>query len=340
MRVKKNPGYLAIIVFLFLLAFLFYLTDEIYIQRNLGEKFEFEIRKGESLNSAISRLDEAGLIRSELIVKSYLFLSGFSDSIKPGIYILGPQYSVKGLFDDFARGADVEVKVFEGWTSKDIASALEEHGVVKNLEEFFKLAKNFDNSAGRFRFLPAAQGLDLEGYLFPDTYKFERGSASAAVGKMLDNFDKKVYSPYYFTPVEELRNVVIMASMLEREVRTAEDMRLVSGVLWKRFESGVPLQVDATLVYLKCALLVDPGAEDAACRQISNGDKELDSFYNTYLNSGLPPGPISNPGLKAVEAARSPDESDYWYYLSARDDGRTIFSVTLDEHNANRVRYR
>ena len=131
-----------------------------------------------------------------------------------------------------------------------------------------------------------------------------------------------------------------MASILEREVRTADDMRFVSGVLWKRFESGVPLQVDAALVYLKCVLLTDPGVEDPTCRQVLSGDKELDSLYNTYLYKGLPPGPISNPGLKAIDAARSPAESDYWYYLSARDDGRTIFSETLDEHNANRVRYR
>lgn len=337
---KTASGYLAVIVFLSLLAFLFYLTDEIYIQRSLAEKFDFEIKRGEALSSVISRLNAVGLVRNGFIVKSYLFLSGFSDPVKPGIYVVGPQYSVKGLFDEFAEGADVEVKVFEGWTSKEIGRSLEEQGVIKGSEDFLRLAKNFDNSGGKYRFLPAAAGLDLEGYLFPDTYKFGRGSAEAALEKMLDNFDKKVYTPYYFTPVEELRNVVIMASMLEREVRTADDMRLVSGVLWKRFESGAPLQVDAALVYLKCVLLTDPEVEDPTCRQVLSGDKELDSLYNTYLYKGLPPGPISNPGLKAVDAARSPAESDYWYYLSARDDGRTIFSETLDEHNSNRVRYR
>lgn len=337
---KKASGYAAIIVFLFLLAFLFYLIDEIYIERSLADKFEFKIEKGETLNSVISRLDTTGLIRNEFIVKSYLFLSGFNDSIKPGLYAVGPKYSVRDLFAWFARGADAEVKVFEGWTSKEIGRVLEEQGVVKDSEEFFKLAKNFDNSGAEHRFLPAQKGIDLEGYLFPDTYRFERGSAVAAIEKMLDNFDKKVFSRYRNTPIEELRNIMIMASLLEKEVRTAEDMRLVSGVLWKRFESGVSLQVDATLVYLKCVLILDPGVEDGACRQISNGDKELDSSYNTYLYKGLPPGPISNPGLKAVEAAKNPAESRYWYYLSAKADGRTVFSETLDEHNANRLIYR
>ena len=100
------------------------------------------------------------------------------------------------------------------------------------------------------------------------------------------------------------------------------------------------MQVDAALVYLKCVLMTNPDTDDPTCRQIFNGDKGFDSLYNTYLNKGLPPGPISNPGLKAIDAAKNPTETRYWYYLSARDDGRTIFSETLDEHNANRVRYR
>ena len=213
---RKASGYLAIIVFLFLLAFLFYLTDEVYIGRLLSRGFEFEIKKGETLNSVIARLDAAGLIRNEFIVKSYLFLSGFSDSIKPGLYVIGPEYSVRDVFIQFVRGADTEVKIFEGWTSKEVGQALEAQGVIKISEEFLKLAKNFDNSRSEHRFLPSQRGLDLEGYLFPDTYRFERGSAAAAIEKMLDNFDKKVYFRYSGTSLEELKNVLIMASMLER----------------------------------------------------------------------------------------------------------------------------
>ncbi len=337
---KKYSGYFTIAAFLLILSFLFYLTDEVYIERTLAAEIEFGIERGESLNSVVSRLEEIGLVRNSFIVRSYLYFSDFSAPIKPGLYVIGPKYSVRDLFNKFAKGADIEVKIFEGWTSKEIAEALEELGVIKESDEFLRLTKSFDNSGVQYQFLTRGSSLDLEGYLFPDTYKFERGSAKSATEKMLDNFNKKVFLEYPEIPADGLRNILIMASMIEKEVRTLEDMHLVSGVLWKRFESELPLQVDSTLVYLKCVLMTNPDFNDNSCRLISSRDKELDSLYNTYLYKGLPPGPISNPGLRAIEAAAKPVESKYWFYLSARDDGRTIFSETLDEHNLNRVLYR
>lgn len=337
---QKYSGYFIIAAFLIVLAFLFYLTDEVYLERTMVQEVEFRIEKGESLNSVISRLEKEELVRNKLIVRLYLYFSELNNSIKPGLYDIGPKYSVRGVFEKFNKGTDIQVKIFEGWTSKEIALALEESGVIKESEEFLRLAKGFDNSDFDYEFLPRSMRVDLEGYLFPDTYKFERGSAQAAIEKILANFKKKVFEVYSADYQESLRNIIIMASMLEREVRTSQDMQLVSGVLWKRFESGLPLQVDATLVYLKCVLMTDADFEDESCRLISSKDKELDSLYNTYLHKGLPPGPISNPGLKAIEAAAKPVESRYWYYLSARDDGRTIFSESLDEHNLNRVLYR
>ena len=244
---KKLSGYFILAAFLLFLAALFYFIDEIYIERVLADKVEFQIERGENLNSVIERLRALGLARNGSLVKIYLLFSGINQSIKPGTYLIGPEYSVKDIFMRFAEGSDVEVRIFEGWASKDIAQALEEQGVIKEADEFLKLAKSFDNSNSRYKFLPGKRGVDLEGYLFPDTYRFERGSVTAAVEMMLGNFDKKIYSKYFKSP-EELRNILIMASMLEREVQTEKDMRLVSGILWKRFESEIPLQVDATLV--------------------------------------------------------------------------------------------
>lgn len=333
---RKASGYFVITAFLIFLGLLFFMIDEVYIERTLVQKTEFKIERGESLTSVVARLAEAGLVRNKFITRSYLFFNGLEIKVKPGLYILGPKYSVNEIFEKFNLGADLEVKVFEGWTVKEIAEALNEFGVIKDSGDFLKLAKNFDNSGRAYEFLPQKKGVDLEGYLFPDTYKFERGSAHGAVEKMLLNFRKKVISKYTDLPPEELRNILIMASMLEREVKSDEDMRIVSGILWKRFESEVPLQVDAALVYIKCVFMTD----SADCRQLSSDDKKINSLYNTYLNKGLPPGPISNPGLRAIDAALNPIESGYWYYLSAKDDGRTVFSETLDEHNLNRVIYR
>lgn len=337
---KKASGYFVITAFLIFLGLLFYLADEVYIERALAGKIEFQIEKGESLNSVVERLYESDLVRNKFIVRSYLFFNGLETKVKPGLYILGPRYSVNEIFEKFNLGADLEVKVFEGWLALEIAEALSEFGVIKDSGDFLKLAKNFDNSGRVYEFLHQNRGVDLEGYLFPDTYKFERGSVESAIEKMLLNFRKKVILKYPDINPEELRNILIMASMLEREVKSDEDMRLVSGILWKRFESELPLQVDAALVYIKCVFMVDPESDSASCRQLTNADKKINSFYNTYLNKGLPPGPISNPGLRAIDAALNPIESGYWYYLSAKDDGRTIFSETLDEHNLNRVIYR
>ena len=116
--------------------------------------------------------------------------------------------------------------------------------------------------------------------------------------------------------------------MLEEEVKTIEDKKIVSGILWKRLKIGMPLQVDATILY---ALGNEP-------RWLTYDDLKIDSFYNTYKYVGLPPGPIANPGLDSIMAAIYPQESGYWYYLSA-PDGKTYFSQTLEEHNLKKVKY-
>ena len=117
-----------------------------------------------------------------------------------------------------------------------------------------------------------------------------------------------------------------MASLIEKEVKSDVDRKLVSGILWKRLEAKIPLQVDATLVYI------------TGRREIYEADKKINSPYNTYYYRGLPKGPIANPGLSAIKAAIYPQSSSYWYYLSAKD-GMTIFSKTLEEHNSNKAKY-
>jgi len=139
---------------------------------------------------------------------------------------------------------------------------------------------------------------------------------------MLDNFDNK----FSVTLREEvtkqgktLFEILTVASILEKEVRTAKDMKIASGIFWKRMRIGMPLQVDATTIY-------SLGHND-----LESSDLKDDSPYNTYLNKGLPAGPISNPGLKAIKAALYPIESPYFFYLSKRT-GETVFSKTFEDH--------
>ena len=170
----------------------------------------------------------------------------------------------------------------------------------------------------------------LEGYLFPDTYRFFKDAKLPdVVNKMIANLENKLTSDLKmaiknssFTTYE----VLTMASLIEKEVKSDSDREIVSGILWKRLKAKIPLQVDATLVYI------------TGRKEISDADKKINSPYNTYYYRGLPKGPISNPGLSAIRAAVFPENSPYWYYLSAKD-GQTIFSQTLEEHNRNKAIY-
>ena len=119
-----------------------------------------------------------------------------------------------------------------------------------------------------------------------------------------------------------------MASLIEKEVKTPEDKKIVSGILWKRLENSIPLQVDATISYIT-------GKKGDS---VSIEETKIDSPYNTYKYKGLPLGPISNPGLESIIASIYPENSDYWYYLST-PEGKTIFSKTLEEHNIAKAKY-
>jgi UPF0755 protein len=215
----------------------------------------------------------------------------------------------------------------EGWSLKDIDSYLKAKGIFG-----FSIAANKDYSA-EFDFLAdKPKNLNLEGYFFPDTYQIKVGNSSEDLIKIaLTNFDKKL-ALYLRTEIEKqgktIFEIINIASLLEKEVKTAEDKKIVSGILWKRLENGMRLQVDATVVY---ALEKEPGS-------VSYDDLKVDSPYNTYKYAGLPLGPIANPGQESIMAAIYPERSTSWYYLSA-PDGKTYFSQTLEEHNLKKVKY-
>jgi len=146
---------------------------------------------------------------------------------------------------------------------------------------------------------------------------------------MLSNFEKKLTQELKDEIQKQKKSVfdiITMAAMLEKEVRTLSDKKIVSGILWKRLEAGMPLQIDATINYITGKS--DPGA--------TIKDTKIDSPYNTYKYKGLPKGPISNPGMSSITAAIEPTDSPYWFYLS---DGATYFSKTLEEHNVNKAKY-
>lgn len=197
----------------------------------------------------------------------------------------------------------VRVTIPEGFTLVQIAKRLEGFGMFP-AEDFLKTASG------------------EEGFLFPDTYEFfKESSPEAVVRKMKENFSKKVGAKIS-------RDVIIMASLLEEEASSERDRKIISGILWKRIEAGLPLQVDATLTYVT----------GRASRELTEEDLNLSSPYNTYKILGLPLGPISNPGLQAIEAALNPEPSPYWFYLSDKN-GDIHYAKNFEEHKLNKEKY-
>lgn len=172
---------------------------------------------------------------------------------------------------------------------------------------------------------------DLEGYLFPDTYEFFVPSDLAVVkAKFEENFNQKIRT---IIPVEsseeDLKEILTKASLIEKEVPDSFERKVVAGIMMKRLKNNMPLQIDASLCYEK----------DSPCFPVTEVDKKVNSPFNTYLYRGLPPHPISNPGVDAVFAALNPVATPYWFYLSDPKTKKTVFSRTLDEHNDNIVKY-
>jgi UPF0755 protein len=177
-----------------------------------------------------------------------------------------------------------------------------------------------------------------EGYLFPDTYfLFTDSTAEDVAKKLFATFHEKTSSVLPESP-EQVKKIITIASMLEKEVITKTDQKLVAGVIYKRLKAAMPLQIDATVCYAKRMALTAPG-DWKGCYPLSSLDFKIKSPYNTYLYRDVPPGPIGNPGLSAILSATSPTASEYWFYLTDPETNRTIFSRDFDEHVANRRKY-
>jgi UPF0755 protein len=222
------------------------------------------------------------------------------------------------------------ITIIEGWRIQDIAASLDKSGVV-SADDFISAAK-IDNWRDQYGFLSDPKIKSLEGYLFPDTYRiFTDASSSDIIEKMLDNFDHKVtpeMRAQLAAKQRSLHDMVILASIIEREALYDEDRAMIADIFLKRLEAGIGLQSDATINYITGKKTVRPTFDDL----------KVNSLYNTYKYRGLPPGPISNPGLASLQAAIYPRANDYYYFLTD-SDGRAHFGRTFAEHQQNIVKY-
>lgn len=313
------------------------------IQTDATGEVVFIVEKGQGFQEISDNLARAGLIRSKSSFKLYLLMRGWADKLQPGSYHFGLNFSSQQIARILVEDSleEVSVTIPEGWTLSMVDERLKEEGVLVSGSLASLKVKDFsdENSNEYFEFLNTSlPEASLEGFIFPDTYRFYKNiSARAVAKKFLSNFEKK-FSREMESQMQkrglDFQKTVILASLVESEIPHDADRPKVAGILVKRLAKDMPLQLDATIIYIKCEI-----NKASNCRKITSSDFKIKSAYNTYLNRGLPVGPISNPGLGALKAVLYPENSPYLFYLSDPATGNTIFSKTLEEHNSNKERY-
>lgn len=281
----------------------------------------FQVLSGQGTVTIARNLKSAQLIRSEYAFVFYARAFGLQSQLKAGTYEISPSMSTSGIVQLIASGKGL---------SDDIVVTIPEGSNVWEIDAIIASASE-PIRPGQF----ARAAYLKEGNLFPETYRFAKEATVADVMT-------RVAQEFHDQAGEYTSQQVIIASMLEKEAKSADDMALVSGIIARRRELGMPLQLDATVAYGWCLRRWLPLSSNLLCdvtqAPIATEIKR-DGPYNTYTNRGLPAGPISNPGLKALTAAKYPKASDYLYYLSTRDGSQIIYSKTLSEHLANRQKY-
>ena len=275
---------------------------------------------------------EAGLIRDEKIFVLKAKLDKFDGKFKAGDYTFSPSQSMREIMELLVEGNDSTIRftIPEGYDIKKTTAKLSGEALIDQtaFEEELR-SGSFD-----YRFLKdVPDGANrLEGYLFPETYEvYANASAHDIIDKMLSQFDAVFTDEYYDRAKEldmDLNEVITLASIIEREAVVSEDRPVIAGVFYNRLNSSMPLQSCATVQYIL-------GEQKSV---LSVSDTRIESPYNTYLNTGLPPGPICSPGQDSIKAALWPTESEYLYFL-AKGDGSHVFSKTYEEHLRNKAKY-
>jgi UPF0755 protein len=283
-------------------------------------------------SAAIARmLADAGVVRDANSFRAALWISGEGRKLKAGEYRFDQPVSARQVADKIARG-EIFVRPItfpEGLTIKQMAALYESKG--------FGPAKDFVNAAKNAALVSAVDpdAKDLEGYLFPDTYKLKRKeTADQLVPKMVTAF-MKAMTPDLLEKADErgltVRQLITLASIVEKETGNKDERPLVAAVYANRLRIGMPLQCDPTVIYA----LDRAGRYDG---NLTRANMQIDSPYNTYRYPGLPPGPIASPGRASIVAAATPATVEYLYFVS-RNDGTHAFASTLEEHNRNVQKY-
>lgn len=286
-----------------------------FTPKNFPVGSQVHIPKNTSLSQAADILVQKHIVSSPFLFKLLTTVLYGQGSVSAGDYLFSEPQNLLVIVRRLANGEQgltpIRVTIPEGSTVNDIAWILLKKIPDFNAPLFVELAHGY------------------EGYLFPDTYVFNPNkTAPEILAAMRALFDQKLrtFSADINASERSTKDIIIMASLLEKEAASSTDRAIISGILWKRLDAGMPLQVDATIVYL------------TGRGYVYLDDLKIDSPYNTYKYKGLPKGPIANPGIDALTAALHPKKTSYYYYLSD-SKGNMHYSTTFEGHQANRAKY-
>lgn len=305
----------------------------VYIQigpydKNSNEEIVVEIPNGSTLTDVSDILKENKLIKNKTLFKLVAKFKPTENGVKAGKYLFKQSYSNFEILDILIEGKfyndGIKITIPEGSTYKEIVKILTDKGIGKT-EAYEKLINNPKDFYNEFSYLNEKDIKSLEGFLYPDTYYFNKDDSEKEVlSDMLKRFEQ-IYTDKYKEQQKKmgltLQQVVNLASIIEKEAVLDEDRPIIASVFYNRLDIDMPLQSDATVQY----------AFDKRKERVMYKDLKIDSPYNSYINKGLPPTPISNPGIKSIEAALNPADTDYLYFV-ATIEGKNNYSKTYEEH--------
>lgn len=330
-KTKKTPWLIAVIFVVLLMTSWQIISKQqlLPVDPSDSTKIEVHIAENSSAAQVADILKAKDLIRSKRAFLKYCAQKHLDAQLKAGVYDLSRSQTVQSISLQLAEGKGMKnsFTIPEGYTLQQISDLLVREKLVSREDWENALQDDYD-----YDFLPRQGNNRLEGFLFPDTYSVaEQATAHAIINNMLANFDRHWTKEFTSTASQRhmsVQEIVTVASLIEKEARVAGERKRIAGVIYNRLNIGMPLQIDATILY----------SLGLHKEKINNQDLQVDSPYNTYRHKGLPPGPIACPGLASIEAALQPENHNYYYYV-AKGDGSHYFSKTFAEHEQARQKY-
>lgn len=311
---KRNIFFFFIFALGLCVFFIFFLTSP---PQDFSARTVITVDKGESLSKISENFKRNNIIRSSFLLTNLIIIQNGEKKIVAGDYYFDKPVSVFSIAKRMINGefgiVPLKITFPEGL----------------NLIELSEIARAYLVQFNPVEFLEKAR--EKEGYLFPDTYLFlSNANASDVILTMEENFKEKIKDVEDGISLSgrSLSDIIIMASIIEKEASKSEDRRIISGILWKRLDIGMALQVDSVFQYIN----------GKNTYELSASDLKIDSPYNTYKYAGLPPTPISNPGMDGIEASLHPEKTSYLYFLSDKK-GNMYYGKNFEEHKKNREKY-